>query len=307
MVSNSEQSTASPGLLASSDSAQGTSIWENLTASKPCIWLSKSALVSKCTHKMYLSTIQTLGEFANFEHPMPSSYSEIVKSLTTESTAKESMRTGLIFYNGVVVKRAPLDEPLNMLFVRHHTKVPVPGVLGIGPDYFIMDEIQGKQLVWDDTCDKDKVLAQLRDYLAQIHALKATKVGNHDGLCRICRRHDFEGKCETLQDFHKLCVSTISPLFPQPFKEHLEISLGSSYDINFCHGDLALQNILVDSESNIAAIIDWEYSGFYPEYWDSVRVLRTNIWKTDWPNRMREVMRPYDALSYVHRILDMFS
>ncbi|KAJ1651428.1 hypothetical protein IWQ61_008003 [Dispira simplex] len=169
-----------------------------------------------------------------------------------------------------------------------------------------MEEIQGTELVWDDTCDKAKVLAQLRDYLAQIHSLKATEVGNHEGLCRVCRRHDFEEKCETVQDFHKRSVSTL-PQTPQPLKEHFEVSLGSSYDIIFSHGNLALQNILVDSESNIAAITNWEYAGFYPEYWDYVRVLSGKIWETDWPNRMREVMRPYDALSYVHRILDMYS
>ncbi|KAJ1648824.1 hypothetical protein IWQ61_009891 [Dispira simplex] len=194
-----------------------------------------------------------------------------------------------------------------MLFVRYHTTVPVPGILAIGPDYFIMEEIQGTELVWDDTCDKAKVLAQLRDYLAQIHSLKATEVGNHEGLCRVYHYYNDEEKCETIQDFHKQCLLTASPGLPQPFKDHLEVSLGSSYDIIFSHGDLALHNVLVDTESNIVAIIDWEYAGFYPEYWDYACLLRTNIWKTDWPNRMREVLRPYDALSFVHRFIDMIS
>ncbi|KAJ1651430.1 hypothetical protein IWQ61_008005 [Dispira simplex] len=307
MISDSEQRTTSPGLQASSDCTEATSIRNKLTISNPFIWLSHSDLVSKCTRSTYLSTIQNLSEIATFGYPMPSSYSEIVKSLSTANVTKVPLHSDVILYNGMVVKRAPLYEPLNMLFVRYHTTVPVPGILAIGPDYFIMEEIQGTELVWDDTCDKAKVLAQLRDYLAQIHALKATKLGNHEGLCRVCRRHDFEEKCKTLQDFHRLCVSTISPGIPHPFKEHLEISLGSSYDIIFSHGDLALQNILVDSESSIAAIIDWEYAGFYPEYWDYVCLLRTHFWKTDWPNRMREVMRPNDALFFVHRFIDMIS
>ncbi|KAJ1655379.1 hypothetical protein IWQ61_004868, partial [Dispira simplex] len=270
MISDSEQCATSPGLQASSDCTEATSIWNKLSVSNPFIWLSHSDLVSKCTRSTYLSTIQDLGEIANFGYPMPSSYSEIVKPLTTVDTVKEAMRSGVLFHNGMVVKRAPLYEPLNMLFVRYHTTVPVPGILAIGPDYFIMEEIQGTQLVWDDTCDKAKVLAKLRDYLAQIHSLKATEVGNHEGLCRICRRPNFEEKCETVQDFHKRSVSTI-PRTPQPLKEHFEISLGSSYDIIFSHGDLSLQNLLVDSESNIVVITNWEYAGFYPEYWDYVR------------------------------------
>lgn len=33
----------------------------------------------------------------------------------------------------------------------------------------------------------------------------------------------------------------------------------------FCHNDLSANNVIVDPKSlKIAAIIDWEYSGFYP-------------------------------------------
>lgn len=37
----------------------------------------------------------------------------------------------------------------------------------------------------------------------------------------------------------------------------------------FCHNDLSQQNVIVNPESlKILAIIDWEYAGFYPEYFD---------------------------------------
>jgi len=39
----------------------------------------------------------------------------------------------------------------------------------------------------------------------------------------------------------------------------------------FCHGDLAQQNILVDPQTlKITAIVDWEYAGFWPEYFEGM-------------------------------------
>jgi aminoglycoside phosphotransferase (APT) family kinase protein len=43
-------------------------------------------------------------------------------------------------------------------------------------------------------------------------------------------------------------------------------------NVFFSHGDLTLGNIIISPEPNsptkIAAIIDWEQAGWYPEYWD---------------------------------------
>lgn len=37
----------------------------------------------------------------------------------------------------------------------------------------------------------------------------------------------------------------------------------------FNHGDLSQHNVLVDPTSlKITAIIDWEYAGFFPEYFE---------------------------------------
>ena len=42
------------------------------------------------------------------------------------------------------------------------------------------------------------------------------------------------------------------------------------YHTTFTHSDIAPSNILV-SKGKIAAIIDWETAGWYPEYWDYTR------------------------------------
>lgn len=49
--------------------------------------------------------------------------------------------------------------------------------------------------------------------------------------------------------------------------------------IVFTHGDIRPANIMVDRNDQgvwkITAIIDWEATGFYPEYWEAVKA--TNL------------------------------
>jgi len=53
-------------------------------------------------------------------------------------------------------------------------------------------------------------------------------------------------------------------------REHWDLKQSDSADFVFCHNDLSMQNVIVDPISlKIRAIIDWEYAGFYPEYFDT--------------------------------------
>ena len=45
---------------------------------------------------------------------------------------------------------------------------------------------------------------------------------------------------------------------------------GRNWQIAFAHGDLGPHNILW-KDGRIVAIIDWERSGRFPEYWESTR------------------------------------
>lgn len=44
---------------------------------------------------------------------------------------------------------------------------------------------------------------------------------------------------------------------------------GEGAEYGFCHNDLSQHNVIVDSRTlKIAAIIDWEYVRFWPEYFE---------------------------------------
>lgn len=46
-----------------------------------------------------------------------------------------------------------------------------------------------------------------------------------------------------------------------------------SYQVRFAHADLAPRNILVDpKEGKITGIVDWEFGGWYPEYWEYTKM-----------------------------------
>lgn len=44
-----------------------------------------------------------------------------------------------------------------------------------------------------------------------------------------------------------------------------------AYGLRFTHADIALRNIRV-KDGRIAGIIDWEFAGWYPEYWEYTKM-----------------------------------
>jgi aminoglycoside phosphotransferase (APT) family kinase protein len=74
------------------------------------------------------------------------------------------------------------------------------------------------------------------------------------------------------EDFIFAGSKTATPLYRQLLQELMP----PSAKIVFTHSDLRPANIIVrmgeDGEWTVAAIIDWDTSGFYPEYWESVKM-----------------------------------
>ena len=66
------------------------------------------------------------------------------------------------------------------------------------------------------------------------------------------------------------------------------------HGIVLTHGDFAARNILVRG-SEVVGILDWDFAGFYPEYWEFCKA----HWRTEWHSpRVKEgllerVLDPY--------------
>jgi thiamine kinase-like enzyme len=64
------------------------------------------------------------------------------------------------------------------------------------------------------------------------------------------------------------------------------------HSIVFTHADLRPVNIII-KDGHVAAIIDWELAGWYPEYWEFVKAFVMWYWQNDWGTRLLGIMQPY--------------
>ena len=57
--------------------------------------------------------------------------------------------------------------------------------------------------------------------------------------------------------------------------------LDMAHRVVFTHGDFKAHNILVDDEGHISGFLDWECTGWYPEYWEFATAMRfgRNSWR----------------------------
>ncbi|KAI2028918.1 hypothetical protein LOZ48_003953, partial [Ophidiomyces ophidiicola] len=188
-------------------------------------------------------------------------------------------------------------EARAMSFVRKACpQVPVPEVLGWweereGEDrvgHLAMSLMPGDMLSksWPtmDQVQRDSILKDLEEILRQLRTLRAPStaaIGPVDGTSPAAdvrgSHAEYGGPFKTESDFNEWLVSLIhldsTRFFGSFYVETIRNSLMSNHQLRFTHGDLAMHNILVE-KGRITAIIDWEYSGWYPEYWEYVKMIQ---------------------------------
>jgi hypothetical protein len=65
------------------------------------------------------------------------------------------------------------------------------------------------------------------------------------------------------------------------FQKQLLNMLPRSERSVFMHADISPRNIIVDEQNNVSGILDWEYAGWYPEYWKYAQIMRP-AFRGDW-------------------------
>lgn len=64
------------------------------------------------------------------------------------------------------------------------------------------------------------------------------------------------------------------------------------HKIVFTHGDFRPANIIV-RDGHVAAILDWELAGWYPEYWEFAKAFYIENFTTDWATYVLDILKPY--------------
>lgn len=181
----------------------------------------------------------------------------------------------------LVKLRCHPNELQAMEFVKRHTTVPIPSIYEVyehdGVQHIVMERVAGGR--WIDeypTMSPEQVQnfgKELADYLQQMRSLKPPAEG-FVGSLSLGSSLDHRlsgtrfGPFDRISDFHTY-LRFGRPLEhwsdrPWVTKVH---SRPETYATKFTHADLHPNNIMV-RDGHITAVIDWEFAGWYPEYWE---------------------------------------
>lgn len=229
-------------------------------------------------------------------------------------------RTHKRISKNLVVKTGPsthLTEGATMSFVGKNTSIPVPKVycsfLHKDTAYIVMERIEGETIGAvprrGDEAGTGKVLGQLRGMLAELRALRPP-VGD-DGVAscvwgslrdvRERRTAPCFGPFETIREFHFWLRHErvlgerwqhISEAHWRDLQDMVAKQDGPWPPPVFTHCDLSPWNIIV-RDGNIVGIIDWEFSGWYPHYWEYTAAWCRNTFRTRWRDGLVSILDPY--------------
>ena len=161
--------------------------------------------------------------------------------------------------------------PIPRLHKVHHRNGKLALEIEFLPDCDIL------QSCWRNFTDQQKhaVVDEISGYTKQLRELEppnSHRVSSTDGnACRQIRVASVKrsGTFEDIAAFHRFVRGNVDlEGCKDVFDEAVARTHQRPYGIRFTHGDLGVQNVLVRDDATVAAIIDWECAGWYPEYWE---------------------------------------
>ncbi|RAQ65344.1 hypothetical protein COH20_006467 [Aspergillus flavus] len=161
-----------------------------------------------------------------------------------------------------------------------------------------MNFVEGDTLekVWKDfTYDQKEVLAgDLKRYVSELRKLKGEKIAAlNDGKVRVLSGSpDVQegGPFESREEFNQFLELIGVDTMPHASLDDNSSSSGYSSkeedapqgceEFVFSHGDILPRNILVNDQGKVTALVDWEFAGYFPMYWEYSRASReSKDWK----------------------------
>ncbi|KND87053.1 hypothetical protein TOPH_08262 [Tolypocladium ophioglossoides CBS 100239] len=203
-----------------------------------------------------------------------------------------------------------------MEYVAAKTSIPVPRVhssfVHRNRAYIVMERIQGKSLakMWKTLSDLDRgsIFLQLQHMVRELRTLPPSPgtgiescVGGSLRDSRIPRSRPRFGPFRTAQDFHLWLREELRPEeHPnrkndqdwEDIKEMVAKQDGPWLPSVFTHGDLNPFNILIRGDQ-VVGIIDWEFAGWYPCYWEYTSAWCGSITRQEWQKMIVRFLEPY--------------
>ncbi|QPH04155.1 hypothetical protein C2857_000930 [Epichloe festucae Fl1] len=173
------------------------------------------------------------------------------------------------------------NEFAALQLVRRHTNIPVPSALDLASDsensYLLTTTVCGTPLGWCiDTLSHDEVTTLLGDLQKGLSELRAIpkEVSPEYAITNALGKACYDGRLITGSDYDEVRGDFFGPFVNEDeFNDNLRcgalpnVAHSSGHRIVFTHGDLNMRNIMMHN-GRLSGIIDWETSGWYPDYWD---------------------------------------
>lgn len=217
-----------------------------------------------------------------------------------------------------IVKRGPfvhLTEAATLRFVASNTSIPVPRVhcafVHDNMAHIVMERIHGEPIghAWRSLSEPQlkKVFSQLLDMFAELRAIQPPAgtgvescVGGSLIDSRIPHARPRFGPFGTIQEFHCWLREDFNPedhpgREDQDWKDLKQMKAmhdGPWPSPVFTHGDLNPSNIFVQGD-RVVGIIDWEFAGWYPHYWEYTSAWYGNRLFEYWQERLGEFLDQY--------------
>ncbi|KFY19555.1 hypothetical protein V491_04370 [Pseudogymnoascus sp. VKM F-3775] len=154
--------------------------------------------------------------------------------------------------------RYRLENEVGCLKFLATTNIPIANLQGIFQDdgamYLMTRYVNGISMDNLEPEQKSIVKMELEEYLVKLKSLRSKTPGT-PGAMFICPHYRF------FRGWKKMGLWKV--------KDNVELEDGEE-EFVFCHNDLGQHNVIVDPETlKIKAIIDWEFSGFFPSWFEA--------------------------------------
>jgi aminoglycoside phosphotransferase len=177
-------------------------------------------------------------------------------------------------------------------WLRNNTTIPVPIPYKQGYDdksrrfYEIFEKPQGVSLCdcWDDLSptQQETVISDLRGYMQQLRSITTAHIPNvaaRDGFLDP-RDGVMRGPYHSTEEFVDAIatrIDRIGSLYDAgPTKKVIRFlkalrGLSTDHEMVFTHGNICPENILVNADGRVVAILDWSEAGYAPAFWEYVK------------------------------------
>ncbi|KAK0610307.1 hypothetical protein DIS24_g12064 [Lasiodiplodia hormozganensis] len=213
-------------------------------------------------------------------------------------------------------------EAENLEYVSKNSKVPAPKFFTAFTEpetkstFIVMEHVDGVQLedIWKSLTPSEKL-----DVGKQIQtAVENLRTLQPPGYLRSVRRQAFadaifyleepnsavQGPFESEDEMNEAMIQKMAQYLPQPSQSLMRTLMSTTlrgHKTTFTHGDLQPKNIMVrrtgtrDDDTGIfeIKILDWEVSGWYPEYWEFCKSTVAGFAKPDWLELVQQIMQIY--------------